>query len=827
MQRQLAANCSVVLFALVLALTAKGATFYYVDAETGNDANAGTSAQLAWKTIQKVNASQHLLQPGDSILFRAGQLFAGPLLVETSGAEGKRITYGRYGEGDKPEITGFISPTEWKAVENGVWETACPVATAAPQVLTIDGKMYGLGRYPNSDAPNGGYLTVDSHAGKESITDAELAPEPNWTGAEVVIRKHRYIIDRNRITSHAGHTLAYTAASVYHAVDGHGYFIQNDPRTLDAYGEWHFDSTKKVLRVFFGPAGRGNAVVKVASVNTLIAAINRHDLCFTGLRFTGSNHNALSVDNSLRLTVRDCEIRWSGYYAIQGGSVKKFTIEDSRIDDTHNNAISFYTGVSDSTVRRVTINNTGMIAGMGASGDGTYNAISMLAGDNNLMEAFKITNTGYIPVHFGGSHVTVRDGFIDGYASVKDDSGGIYMWTGVTDREADTDRKILNNIILNSKGAMAGALGEAKGFGIYLDDACSNVEVSGNTVAHTSAGIFFHNAHHCRVTANTFYDNAVQILFMHDDIDPAAKAEIRELFIAENTLISKDRDQAVLSASSRTDDFKQFGKFERNVYARPADQNLIVHYTVKNASTQAFDLDGYRTFTGFDAGTQPAAVKLPPPVISNVGPNLAVNGAFTDTINWASCWSSAANNVLKRATGKLDGGALEHAYKTPSSPLNRSLIIARAGALVSGRKYVLRFSMLGSVTSGSVGVRLRQIDSPWAGVTDTQFVKIDNTRNECELIFAANSNQPAVDVEWSFNERDGEIWLDNVTLQEATVTEYDPAIFRFEYNATNEPRTIGLEGQWLDVTGKIYAKEITLAPRASIVLLRQNFHRKN
>ncbi|HYF01011.1 MAG TPA: hypothetical protein VEJ18_18960, partial [Planctomycetota bacterium] len=76
-------------------------------------------------------------------------------------------------------------------------------------------------------------------------------------------------------------------------------------------------------------------------------------------------------------------------------------------------------------------------------------------------------------------------------------------------------------------------------------------------------------------------------------------------------------------------------------------------------------------------------------------------------------------------------------------------------------------------------------------------------------------------VEWSFNERDGTFWLDNVTLHEAEATERDPSLFRLEYNRTAEARTVPLTEPWVDMLGRTYEGALTLAPGASIVLLRK------
>src|SRR5687768_8965035 len=76
---------------------------YYVDSRSGSDANNGASASSAFSSLAKVNSLN--LQPGDTVLFARGATFNGGIDVR-SGASGKPITYGAFGSGDDPTITG-------------------------------------------------------------------------------------------------------------------------------------------------------------------------------------------------------------------------------------------------------------------------------------------------------------------------------------------------------------------------------------------------------------------------------------------------------------------------------------------------------------------------------------------------------------------------------------------------------------------------------------------------------------------------------------------------------------------------------------------------
>jgi len=71
-------------------------TSYYVSA-MGNDTNDGKTPETPWKTLSRVN--QLNLKPGESILFRAGDIFQGTLdLSYETGSESAPIIVGSYGD---------------------------------------------------------------------------------------------------------------------------------------------------------------------------------------------------------------------------------------------------------------------------------------------------------------------------------------------------------------------------------------------------------------------------------------------------------------------------------------------------------------------------------------------------------------------------------------------------------------------------------------------------------------------------------------------------------------------------------------------------------
>jgi hypothetical protein len=80
------------------------AASYDVDAKNGNDSNSGTSVSSPWKSIEKLNSFR--FSPGDSILFKSGEVWRGELNLTSSGAEGRPIIISAYGDGPLPVISG-------------------------------------------------------------------------------------------------------------------------------------------------------------------------------------------------------------------------------------------------------------------------------------------------------------------------------------------------------------------------------------------------------------------------------------------------------------------------------------------------------------------------------------------------------------------------------------------------------------------------------------------------------------------------------------------------------------------------------------------------
>ena len=98
-------------------LSSTGRRFYVANA--GSDFNDGLSPAAPWQTIAHVVDAD--LLPGDSVLFKRGDVWRENLYVDDSGSPEQWITYSAYGTGPKPRILGSEAATGWTNVTGSIW----------------------------------------------------------------------------------------------------------------------------------------------------------------------------------------------------------------------------------------------------------------------------------------------------------------------------------------------------------------------------------------------------------------------------------------------------------------------------------------------------------------------------------------------------------------------------------------------------------------------------------------------------------------------------------------------------------------------------------
>jgi parallel beta-helix repeat protein len=812
---QLKNYCIVCLCVIIFGLSnfSAYATTYYVS-NAGNDSNSGITTALPWKTLAKVNSTT--FKAGDQILFQNGSTFYGTLTVKNSGFAGSPIVYGAYGTGSNPMITGFTQVTSWTNLGANIWESTNAVSSLLTcDMVTINGVPYPKGRTPNS-----GWYTYQTFSTNVSITSSDLnSAVINWTGAEVVIKKAHWVIDRNPITNHSGGTLTYSGGSFYNGMANYGFFIQNDTRTLDTQDEWYYNPSSKKIRIY---STSQPVNVKVATVDNLLTATNTSYFTVNELSFIGSNQNAIYLTNSSGdqyATITNCNFDYSGRNAVAAYKSSHLTVSYCTINHTNNTAINLDpTKVVDinsaySLISHNTIQNTGLIEGFGDNADGVFMGINSTS-PNVTIENNSITNTGFNGITFMNSNVLVKNNFINYTNILKDDGAGIYTYIGKT-TTIHTDRQIVGNIVMNSIGNGDGtADGKPTARGIYFDGYSNNIDVIGNTVSGCSNyGIYVDGSKDITLKNNTSYNNSDQ-LYLNNWGPKTTGLEIKS-----NIFISKNSKQRTLTFQVENTDIINFGISDSNYYASVFSDLAPFH--VVNASNpyvlgKPYNLKAWQTDFNKDPNSKASPILRYEYDYTTIGGNKYANEKFPSNILGVI---SANCTTTWNADGGLDAGCLEISNPTLST---KPIVQFKIGAVESGKTYLVKLSSKSAKRNSMMRISLIQNTSPYSSIS-YKLAYLDTERIENQLLFTSSFTHSNVSMMIALTEADQKVWIDNVQVYEVSLTMINPDEYvQFAYNNTLTEKIVSLiSPRMIDAKGETFDNgSIILEPFTSMVLMK-------
>ena len=800
---------------------------YYYSSSSGNDARTFSEARNSvtpWKSVDKLNSVFSQLQPGDSVLFKRGDVFYGSIIVSGSGMATAPITLSAYGTGTKPIISGFTKLLGWSPKSTNIFEAFNAALSSQVNMILVNGKPKPVGRYPNISSPDKGYLSFQSATANTSIIDSKLAGL-DFNGGEVVIRKNRWVLDRNRILQHNGSLLTYASQSGYSADKGFGYFIQNHPSALDEEGEWYYKADTKNLGIYTKAGEQGLQNVQVATVQVLVQLNNQSYITFDNLTLSGSNDHAFFLQNVKQVHINNCDLLYNGRNGVTANNTDGLVIENTTIHLTNNIAISGQS-CTNTIFKNNTITATGTWPGMGDGDSGSYEAI-LISGDNNLIQQNRVDSTGYIPLTFSGNNVTISNNYISNYAFVKDDGGGIYTWNNANNAPANINRKVEGNIIMNGLGAGEGTPEPTKKYahGIYIDDNATNVSIHANTIANcASFGVFVHNARNLTVTNNTVYNNLSQLVMQHDDIAP--NSPVANNIVTGNILFSLYAQQAVAEYKTNKNDLAGFGNFDNNYYCRPIDENAVINTLSRSNGVfegKQLDLEGWKALYGKDTHSKVTSRQINPFTVRQlVGTNKFNNGAFNNNIGGLYAYSPANNCSTSLNNGGLDGGTLKVSFQNISANANnKGTVIIGVGNIKAGRQYLLSFSLKGTNNNRMLELYLRKSLAPYNDIAVRQLVKVSSNRKEVTLLFVPTESQKNASIGIDVPEQGDAFYLDNIQLVQARVTMANVQdSVRFLYNATASAKTFSLGNIYVDAKNVKYRGRISLAAYSSAILMQ-------
>lgn len=555
----------------------------------GDDGATGTSHATAWATVERVNQAWQsgAIGPGDVICFRRGDLFSGVTLAPaTSGTADQPIVVASYDTGPKPVLSSFAALSSWVAEGGGVYAALVPAADAQTNMVTVDGVVVGMGRYPDAGAT----LTYESHSGATSITDVGIGDTVNWTGAELAINKNDWTLDRCPITNHSGDQFTFTSlGSGQEPEDGRFYFIQNALRCVTSPNEWFHDTADGRLYIFGDPSQKE---VRVATLHYLVSIDRQDYITIDGLELAGAILDGIYSYGADSLAVQNCTLSHAGRGGIYVDGGAGIVLDHNVITQCH--AVGIHAAATELTATNNHITNIGLTPGQSLlyHPNGIYLTASSTS--SNLMQYNTIRYCGYNGIQLSSiTNCDIKNNFITDVMQVLDDGGGIYLGGG-----AGFVRTIEGNIILDSGANAPADVSIARG--IYIDSNASDCVVADNTVAGCrEAGIQIHGGANNVVTGNTSYNNKFQIMFQR------ISSPIVGTVMNDNRFVAREASQVALLFYSSDAEIQGFGTSDHNYFARPMDDDDVF-----SLSSGHKTLIEWRALTGQDASSAgaPAAV---------------------------------------------------------------------------------------------------------------------------------------------------------------------------------------------------------------------------
>lgn len=824
---------------LVFNLNVSALTYYV--AANGNDANSGQSTTTPWKTIDKVNSKMTSFTAGDIILFRKGDTFFGTLLISISGTSTNYITFGAYGTGNLPVLAAYKTLTNWTPLAGypNVWESTYTWTQDKIASLLVNNEIYAMGRYPNLDQEQGGYLIYDSFVGKTQIQDNELSTAINWTGAEAVIRVKRWVLERSKILSHdvPNRKLNIDASQISVNIENkNGYFIQNHLKTLDRNFEWAYNPTSK--KVYLYSATSPNQLsVKISNLNNLIKLNSAKYILFEDLHLQASNEELLLIDNGLGVKIRDCKFDFAGTDAIKlTGNTKNSVIENNQIQDANNMGIFVSYVAEYNLINKNILKNIGYISGLGESGGEAYTAI-YVGGANNTVQFNDVDNVGYNGIAFFAKNSIIQNNFVKNTCLVKNDGGGIYMHTEVF--AGLPGCKILNNIVLyvyaNPNGTTTPTL--PLGGGIYVDGFSAGIEIKNNTIAFANCkGIFLHNSINMNIANNVFYANKSQMAYVNDGTGDG-RPMVGNL-VNNNIFASTDKEQFITVYDLLKDDIDNMGNRHDNYFLNPFSnyQNTSYSYdkvfpNLSTSITEQLVLNQQKARYNIEQNSKSQPISYPTYLVNGLtSVNYVKNPTFESNANNWSSYGSAMNGAslssiakVQRVTNSPMGNALLLSFNSFSGQNHKMGAYFRTEtAVTQGAKYLLKFDVASSGNKQSMEVVFRKHGTSYDNLAKIVQIPLNTATKRHEILFECNSSSLDARIDFIVEEQDSLAWIDNVEFYkvDATYTNDSQEQMKLFYNPSSTTKTQVLDGTYLDKNGIVLGSSIAIPPYSSVVVFK-------
>jgi parallel beta-helix repeat protein len=705
-------------------------TNYYVDSNTGSDANdglsatTGTGSQGPWRSLGRVLQSP--LTAGDGLVLDCGSVWNETLRLPVSGTSAKPIIV-RAAQPNcqaPPVIDGSISlpPSAWSAHQGRVYRAA--LSDVPLQVTAGTSTVWTEAHHPNrgylpSD-PGSPYLSTaaDSDtiavngapASNSLLTGSDLSLPAGvqvTAGTRVGIRIYGWWYEDHTVTAYSGNRLSFDGATLFPVTAGRGYYLKGQLWMVDSEGEWYHDASAGQIYAYM-PDGTLPTVPVLATVlATGVDLQGRDNVVIDGLviRRTGVGADLRGARN---VTVRNSSVTDTSSVGVDATGTAGVTIESCAFLRTGSDAVSGwrsgYTMNSAMTARNNVIRDSGVImSGETILSQPTLSAAAIYTGPGSVVSGNVIVNAGYIGI-LAQAGSLIENNFVYGACTVLDDCGGIFT------QYANNNNIIRGNTVVRTRGARAGKPASEAALqaqGIYLDEGVTGTLVENNTVIDAENGILVHVSQNNTIRRNRLYANrASQIWLQADVMATNPTRDVVNNRVTDNLIAPIFPTSVGIKLETNLSSTVSFGTVDGNRYYDRATPIAVAQST--SAGTALFSFAGWQQAAsstlpvGRDAKGS-AISKAPYTSFRVTGSNLIPYSDFANNgFGWNPWNAEGAPGVISSSTCS-PGACLR--YVAGGSP---GQISSPNFGVVKGKWYRLSFDVAASSDGLAMGAIVRR-----------------------------------------------------------------------------------------------------------------------
>ncbi len=563
-------------------------TNYYLSA-AGNDKNIGTSSKAAWKTIGKLNEQK--LQPGDSVLFKKGDVFFGELVCMYSGSKHSSIVYSTYGSGSMPILRGAITSNAFRLYKPNIYmaDISEPV-----KAVFMNNALQVLARFPNT-----GFNIMQGGMGNTiSFYDSSLTQTNQfWNGANIRFRTFDWEMRTSIVKNYSNHEILIEDSSTNTLGKGWGYYFDNKFEALDTTGEWFYSEADKKLYFSASEKKIKEASIQLVQLNTGITiAESVSYISISGIQVEKYFEKGIYLaGNNKGIVLQKNQIESIDHTGIFVNSISAHcSILNNNIRDINGRGI-FALEPNNLLIEKNSIQNIGTVLGYGVSGVNGMIGITIAnkeaiktehsyIANNNTIRNNTIRNTGYVGIRMDGSFSKMEYNIVDNIMNQLSDGAAVYCWS--RSKYYTHDNIIRKNIVSNVSGSNFGTPSgpHPAANGIYIDNGCYNIVLDSNIVYNVSAsGIHVNSDAFDNLISNNMLFNCQTGLSVAEWSKP--KSTFGNKFLSNTIFVKGITDRAIVLINFLLPGTTGMAQFDKNKYYHFYSDTLMTDiYNTKTAS---------------------------------------------------------------------------------------------------------------------------------------------------------------------------------------------------------------------------------------------------